>query len=132
MCDRTSLIEASILNYLGYLQDTEYMAKIITSASYQEVAANINSLLESENEEIVGSTCLFINDLALMGYREQDVCKKFVDSYFWSAIVETLEHLLSEIKHRFYFYLSDNGLNNYSVDELEAFVEEMKLKKLSN
>ncbi|MGB3204019.1 MAG: hypothetical protein WBB28_03395 [Crinalium sp.] len=96
MGDRTSMIESSILSYYDHLGDTEYVAKTFRLASHQEVAANINSLLESENLEALFLTCNFIT--GIMGCSE-DVCQEFVDSDFWSTIVKILEHLLLSNNH---------------------------------
>lgn len=91
-------IETSILKYLDHLEDTEYLAAIVTSTSLSELFNVINKLLRSENYETFDLTCLFIRDLVLLGNRH-DACKEFVENYPESSIVETLEHLLFCVNH---------------------------------
>jgi hypothetical protein len=92
------MIASNILHYLGYLQDVDYLAMIVNSASSTELYSIINKLLQSEDYEIVSSTCLFIRDLMLFGSRHPD-CEKFVKGYSESSIVKTLEKLIFSPKH---------------------------------
>jgi HEAT repeat protein len=88
----------SILNYLDYLQDVDYLATLVNSVSSVELCNIINELLQSENIETVSSTCLFIRDLALFGLQHPD-CKTFVQGNSWAAIVTIIEQLLFSQNH---------------------------------
>lgn len=92
------MIATKILHYLDYLQDTDYLATIVNSASSPELCNIINDLLQSEDNEIVSSTCLFIRDLVLFGSRNSD-CEQFVQGYLESSIAKTLEQILSSPNH---------------------------------
>ena len=72
--------------------------QLLTSVSSVELCNIINELLQSEDDEIVSSTCFFIRDLVLFSSRHPD-CEKFVESYSESSIVKTLEHLLFSPNH---------------------------------
>ncbi|HLO49337.1 MAG TPA: HEAT repeat domain-containing protein [Kamptonema sp.] len=92
------MVVTSILYYLDRLQDVDYLATIVNSVSSVELCKIINELLQSEDNEIVSSTCLFIRDLVLFSSQHPD-CKKFVEGYSESAIVKTLEKLLFSPNH---------------------------------
>ncbi len=86
------------MHYLDYLHDIDYLAAIVNSVSDTELCNIINRLLQLEDNEIVSSTCLFIQDLVLLSSRHPD-CKKFVKGYPESSIVKTLEQLLFSPSH---------------------------------
>ncbi len=89
------MLESKIRNYLNYLGDSEYIAKIVTSPGALD--ALIKSL-QSDDNEIIGDTCLFIRDLVLSRLRN-DTCKQFWDSESKSVIIPILEHLLFAENH---------------------------------
>lgn len=91
-------IATSILHYLDYLQNVDYLAQIVNSASAAKLCNIIDELLRSEDHKTVSSTCLFIRDLVLFGSQHPD-CEKFVQSYLESSIVTTLEQLLFSLNH---------------------------------
>ncbi len=91
-------ITTCILNYINHLEDTEYLATIVTSASRRELSNIISELLCSNNQETVNLTCLFIRDLVLFGSRHH-ACQEFVESYPESLIVQTLESLLFSVNY---------------------------------
>ncbi|KAF3887725.1 MULTISPECIES: HEAT repeat domain-containing protein [Nostocales] len=92
------MIASNILHYLDYLHDVDYLAAIVNSVSDTELSNIINKLLQSGDNEIVSSTCLFIQDLLLFGSRHPN-CQKFVKGYPESSIVKTLEQLLFSPNH---------------------------------
>ncbi|MEG4284876.1 HEAT repeat domain-containing protein [Microcoleus sp. A006_D1] len=92
------MIENSILHYLDSLQNIDYFGGIVNSVSDVELCNIINELLQSENDETVSLTCLFIRDLVLFGSRNPD-CEKFCQGYSDSSIVKTLEQLLFSPNH---------------------------------
>ncbi|MBW4510357.1 MAG: HEAT repeat domain-containing protein [Scytonematopsis contorta HA4267-MV1] len=92
------MIATKILHYLDSLHDVDYLATIVNSVSDTELCDIINQLLQSEDNEIVSSTCLFIQDLVLSSSRHPD-CEKFVKGYSESSIVKTLEQLLFSPSH---------------------------------
>jgi hypothetical protein len=92
------MVATSILHYLDYLQSVDYLAAIVKSVSSVELDNIINELLQSENDETVSSTCLFIRDLVLFGSHNPD-CEKFCQGYSESSIVKTLEQLLFSPNH---------------------------------
>ncbi len=92
------IIESKILHYLNYLQDVNYLAEIVNSVSDTELCNIINELLQSEDDEIIGSTCLFIRDLLVLGSRPHNR-EKFVKGYPESLIVKNLEQLLFSPNH---------------------------------
>jgi hypothetical protein len=93
-----NMLTASILQYLEHLQDVDYLAVIVTSVPLPELCDTINSLLQSEDDETVDLTCLFIRDLVLFGKRHSD-CKEFIEQYPQSSIVKTLEQLVFSTNH---------------------------------
>ena len=98
MITEMKTIEASVLHYLDYLQDVDYLAAIVNSASAAKLCNIINELLQSGDIETVDSTCLFIRDLVLYGSRHPD-SERFVQDYPKSSIVTTLEQLLFSPNH---------------------------------
>lgn len=92
------MLKAKILQYLAHLQDIDYLAAIVISTPLPELCNTINTLLQSEDDETVGLTCLFITDLVLFGKRHCD-CKEFVEKYPQSSIIETLEQLAFSTNH---------------------------------
>ncbi|BDA76267.1 hypothetical protein CAL7716_104330 (plasmid) [Calothrix sp. PCC 7716] len=92
------MIKSKILHYLNHLQDVDYLAEIVNSVSDTELCNIINELLQSEDDEIIGSTCLFIRDLLVLGSRPHN-SEKFVKGYPESSIVENLEQLLFSPNH---------------------------------
>lgn len=94
----TKMIATSILKYLSYIEDTEYLTAIVTSTSLEELYNIICGLLRADDFETFDLTCLFIRDMVLIGNRVP-ACKEFVESYPESAIVETLERLLLSDNH---------------------------------
>ncbi|BDA70643.1 hypothetical protein CAL7716_048090 [Calothrix sp. PCC 7716] len=91
-------IESKILHYLSHLQDIDYLAAIVNSVSDTELCNIINELLQSGDNEIIGSTCLFIQDLLILGSRHHNR-EKFVKGYPESLIVKNLEQLLFSPNH---------------------------------
>ncbi|BAZ13137.1 hypothetical protein NIES4071_49760 [Calothrix sp. NIES-4071] len=91
-------IAYQILHYLSHLQDIDYLAAIVNSASDTELCNIINELLQSEDNEIIGSTCLFIRDLLILGSRHHNR-EKFIKGYPESLIVENIEQLLFSPNH---------------------------------
>ncbi|MBE9182763.1 HEAT repeat domain-containing protein [Oculatella sp. LEGE 06141] len=92
------MLAAKILQYLGHLQDVDYLAAIVNSTPSAELCNTINILLQSEDDETVNLTCLFIRDLLLFGNRHPD-CKEFIEKYPQSSIVKTLEGLVFSTNH---------------------------------
>ena len=92
------LIATRILHCLNYLQDIDYVAQIVNSTSQAKLCNIINELLQSQDSETVGLTCLFIRDLVISGSRHPD-CDKFVQDYSKSSIIKTLENLLFSQNH---------------------------------
>ncbi|TWH49900.1 HEAT repeat domain-containing protein [Dulcicalothrix desertica] len=92
------MIKSKILHYLNHLQDVDYLAEIVNSISDTELCNIINELLQSGNDEIFGSTCLFIRDLLVLGSRPHNR-EKFVKGYPESLIVKNLEQLLFSPNH---------------------------------
>lgn len=91
-------IESKILHYLSHLQDIDYFAAIVNSVSDTELCNIINELLQSGDNEIIGSTCLFNQDLLILGSRHHNR-EKFVKGYPESLIVKNLEQLLFSPNH---------------------------------
>lgn len=87
------MLVTKILQYLGHIQDVDYLAAIVNSKPLAELCNTINTLLQSDDDETVGLTCLFITDLLLFGKRHPD-CKEFIEQYPQSSIVKTLEELV--------------------------------------
>lgn len=92
------MIQNKILHYLNHLQDVDYLAEIVNSVSDTELCNIINELLQSGDDEILGSTCLFIRDLLVLGSRPHNR-EKFVKGYPESSIVKNLEQLLFSPNH---------------------------------
>lgn len=91
-------IASSILQYLNHLQDRDYLALVANSTSATQLCRVINELLQSEDDEVVSSACLFIRDLVVLGSQHPG-CEKFVQGYAESSIVTTLEQLIFSPNH---------------------------------
>lgn len=92
------MIKSKILHYLNYLQDVNYLAEIVNSVSDTELCNIINELLQSGDDEIISSTCLFIRDLLVLGSRPHNR-EKFIKGYPESLIIKNLEQLLFSPNH---------------------------------
>ncbi len=87
-------IERQILRYLDNgFEDTDYIAKIVNSQPFSNLAELICKLLKSSNEDTFSMTGLFLRDAILYGNRNED-CHQFIAAYSDSAIVRTLEELV--------------------------------------
>lgn len=91
-------IELKILSYLddGF-EDTDYIATIVNSLDFSNLATLICRLLKSE-PEVFEMTALFLRDTLVCGYRN-DACQQFRDDYLGSTIVSTLEELVFVHNH---------------------------------
>jgi hypothetical protein len=87
-------IERRILRYLddGF-EDTDYIAEIVNSQSFSNLAQLICKLLKSSNEDTFSTTGLFLRDAILYGNRNE-ACHQFIAAYPESVIVKTLEELV--------------------------------------
>jgi len=93
--EHSKVLESKICNYLNYLSDSEYIAEIVTSPG---AVSTLINLLYSNDNEIIGDTCLFIRDFVLSCSRN-DTCKQAWDSELESAIIPILEYLLLAENH---------------------------------
>lgn len=89
------MLETKVRNYISYLGDSEYMAEVVTSSTAIDT---LIKLLQSNDDEIVGETCLFITDFVLSCSRN-DTCKQSWDNELESVIIPQLEHLLFVDNH---------------------------------
>jgi hypothetical protein len=87
-------IERRILRYLddGF-EDTNYIAEIVNSQSFSNLADSICKLLKSGDDNTFSMTGLFLRDAILYGNRNE-ACHQFIVAYPESAIVKTLEELV--------------------------------------
>lgn len=92
------MVTEKILNYINHLQNVDYLAAVVSSTSSPELCNIINTLLQSEDNETVGLTRLFISDLVLFG-KDHPECKEFIEKYPQSSIVKTLEQLVFSTNH---------------------------------
>jgi hypothetical protein len=87
-------IERLILRYLDNgFEDTDYIAEIVNSQPFSNLAKLICKLLKSIDEDTFSMTCLFLRDAILYGNRNED-CHQFIVAYPESTIVRTLEELV--------------------------------------
>lgn len=83
------MLETKIIKYISHLGDSEYIAEVVTSPGAVDT---LIKLLQSNNNEIIGDTCLFITDFVLSCSRN-DTCKQSWDK-LEPAIIPKLEHLV--------------------------------------
>lgn len=89
------MLETKIRNYINYLGDSQYMAEVVTSPGATDT---LIKLLQSNNNELIGDTCLFITDFVLSCSRN-DTCKQSWESELETAIIPELEHLVLADHH---------------------------------
>lgn len=89
------MLKTKILNYLNYLNDSDYIAEIVSSPGADET---LIQLLHSKELETITATCLFITDSVLMGSQNQ-ICQEAWESHSKDAIVPELECLVLSDNH---------------------------------
>ncbi|MCT7972248.1 HEAT repeat domain-containing protein [Laspinema olomoucense] len=89
------MVKTNILNYLSYLNDSDYIAEIVSSLGADET---LIQLLHSEELETIAATCLFITDAVLLGSQNQ-ICQEAWESHSKGAIVPELERLVLSDNH---------------------------------
>lgn len=72
------VVEANILDYLSHLHNGDYMGAITTSMPLSKFCNILSVLLQSEDDETVGSTALFIRDLVMACFHHPQ-CAEFGD-----------------------------------------------------
>lgn len=88
------MLETKIREYINYLGDLEYIASVVTSPGAVDA---LIKLLQSNDNEIIGDTCLFITDFVLSCSRN-DTCKQSWDK-LELAVIPKLEHLVLADNH---------------------------------
>lgn len=116
-------IATSILDYINYLQDVDYLATVVNSAPAEKLHTIIVELLQSEDTETVSLACLFIQDLMLYGVRRHPNCAKFVQEHSIDAIISTLEYLLFSPNHFIRYQAVHTLGKTCSYDSLAALNE---------
>lgn len=87
-------LKSKVLHCLdSRLEDITDVATAINSDTFLEFCNFINELLQSNEDEIVSSTCGFIRDLVLFSNQHLD-CETFAKNYETSSILKTVEQLL--------------------------------------
>ncbi len=89
------MLKPKILNYLNYLNDSDYLAEIVKSPGADET---LIQLLHSEDLETINATCLFITDAVLLG-SQNPICEEGWESHSQGAIVPELERLVLSDNH---------------------------------
>lgn len=98
MATEIEVVKASIFKYLAHLHDADYLGAIATSMPLSEFCNIVSLLLQSEDNETVGLTMLFITDL-VMASSHHPQCAEFAEQYPTSLVVKTLEHMVSSPNH---------------------------------
>lgn len=98
MATEIEVFKAGIFNYLSHLHDGDYMAAIANSMPLSEFYNTISILLQSEDNETVSLTTLFITDLVMAGFEHPD-CAEFREQYPNSLVVKTLEEMVFSTEH---------------------------------
>ncbi len=98
MPTKIEVVRASIFKYLAYLNDGDYMAAIANSMPLSEFYNTLSILLQSEDNETVGLTTLFVTDLVMAGFEHPD-CAEFREQYPSSLVVKTLEEMVFSTDH---------------------------------
>ncbi|MBD1933124.1 HEAT repeat domain-containing protein [Trichocoleus sp. FACHB-69] len=89
------MLETKIRKYITYLGDSEYMAEVVTSPGAVDT---LIKLLQSNDDKIIGDTCLFITDFVLSCSRN-DTCKQSWERELKPAVIPKLEHLVLADNH---------------------------------
>ncbi|WP_254563583.1 HEAT repeat domain-containing protein [Oscillatoria sp. HE19RPO] len=89
------MLKTKIIKYLNYLNDSDYIAEIVSSPGADET---LIQLLHSEELETIAATCLFITDAVLLGSQNQ-ICQEAWESESKLAIVPELERLVLSDNH---------------------------------
>ena len=92
MFDKEDLVLRAIQEY-SFELTLDYLLKIVTQFSFDELEKSICQLLKSSDELIVGDTCGAIRDAIVCGHKYEEF-KEFRERYPESLIVNTLEDLL--------------------------------------
>ena len=74
------------------------MAAIANSMPLLELYSILSSLLQSQDNETVGLTTLFVTDLVMAGFEHPD-CAEFREQYPSSLVVKTLEEMVFSTDH---------------------------------
>jgi hypothetical protein len=90
-------IELKILKYFDGSEDTDYIAEVVNSIAFPDLAILICRLLKSAPDTFE-RTSLFLRYAIVCGYRS-DACQQFRDDYLGSTIVSTLEELVFTNNH---------------------------------
>ena len=98
MLTEIEVVKASIFKYLAHLNDGDYMAAIANSMPLSEFYNILSILLQSEDNETVGLTTLFVADLVMAGFEHPD-CAEFREQYPNSLVVKTLEEMVFSTEH---------------------------------
>ena len=98
MLTEIEVVKASIFNYLSHLHDGDYMAASTNSMPLSEFYNILSILLQSEDNETVGLTTLFVTDLVMAGFEHPD-CAAFREQYPNSLVVKTLEKMVFSTEH---------------------------------
>lgn len=88
------MLETKIRKYINHLEDSEYIAEVVTLPGAVD---SLIKLLQSNKNEIIGDTCLFIRDFVLSCSRN-DSCKQSWDE-LEPAIIPKLQHLVFADNH---------------------------------
>lgn len=89
------MLTNKIFNYLRYLNDSDYIAEIV---SLPDATETLIQLLKSEDLETLSATCLLIRDYVRLGGQNQ-ICQEKWDSQSKWAIVPELERLVLSDNH---------------------------------
>lgn len=88
------MLETKIRKYINHLGDSEYIASVVISPGAVDA---LIKLLQSNDNEIIGDTCLFITDFVLSCSRN-DTCKQSWDK-LEPNIIPKLQYLVLADNH---------------------------------
>jgi HEAT repeat protein len=89
------MLENKIINYLSYLEDSDYMAEVATSPGAVET---LIKMLQDDDPDTVGYAGLFITDLVLSCSRNE-VCKSAWETQLEPIIIPEVERLVFAENH---------------------------------
>jgi hypothetical protein len=89
------MLKPKILNYLNYLNDSDYLAEIVKSPKADET---LIQLLHREDLETINATCLLIRDYVRLA-SQNPICQEGWESHSKGVIVPELERLVLSNNH---------------------------------